>query len=148
MDIADLQAQIGKELPPTEWMSFDQASVNAYGAASGEDHWIHTDPERAKASPLGATIVPAFQMMSKIGRLQRQVWEPPAGVKSTMHYGFDRIRIPAPLKVGEQFRAHFKVVAAEAKRADMLLVTFDVTLERQNQDRPTLQARWLVAFSY
>jgi acyl dehydratase len=148
MKIEDVQSQIGQEFGPTDWITFEQDSVNAYGAASGEDHWIHTDPERAKASGLGGTIVPAFQMMSRIGKLQRQVWSPPEGVKSTMHYGFDKIRIPASLKVGEPVRARFTLVAAEAKRADMLLATFDVVLERRNADRPAVTARWLVAYQY
>lgn len=148
MKTQDIQSQIGREFAPTDWISFDQALVDAYSAASGEDHWIHTDPDRASASAYGGTIVPAFQMMSKIGKFLRQVWSPPEGVKSTLHYGFDKIRIPSALRVGEPVRARFTLISAEAKRADMLLVAFDVTLERQGSDRPVIQARWLVAFVY
>jgi acyl dehydratase len=148
MDLEDVRALIGKKLGPTGWMSFDQKIVDDFSRASGMDHWIHTDPERAKASPFGATLVPAQQILSRTGILLRDLWVPPEGVKSTLLYGFDKVRVPAPLKVGQRMRAHFTMAEAEMKRKDLLLVAFDVTMEAEGSERPTVTARWLVAFMY
>lgn len=52
---ADLAALIGKELGPTEWYEITQERVNAFADATGDHQWIHIDPERAAASPLGST---------------------------------------------------------------------------------------------
>ena len=39
-------------------MAIDQALIDQFVALSGEDSWIHTDPERAAKSKFGGTIAP------------------------------------------------------------------------------------------
>ena len=48
--LAAMRAEIGKESEPGEWFVVDQPLIDRYCAISGEDVWIHVDPERAKLS--------------------------------------------------------------------------------------------------
>ncbi|MGD0981403.1 MAG: MaoC/PaaZ C-terminal domain-containing protein, partial [Solirubrobacteraceae bacterium] len=54
---ADLRALVGSVLGPTEWYTVDQSKVDAFAEATEDRQWIHIDPSRAAASPLGGTIV-------------------------------------------------------------------------------------------
>lgn len=50
--LADLEAAVGKEIGLTDWMTIDQASINAFAKLTHDEQWIHVDPVRsAKESP-------------------------------------------------------------------------------------------------
>lgn len=49
-----------------------QAQIDAYGEASGGNGLIHTDPEYARGTPFGATLVQGIYLFALIeGRLTR-----------------------------------------------------------------------------
>ena len=53
----DLAEHTGRELAPSEWLAIDQAMIDKFAEATGDDQWIHVDVERAKREmPGGATI--------------------------------------------------------------------------------------------
>ena len=57
MTLDELRQAAGGNPALTEWERFDQSAVDAFGAMTGEDMWIHTDPARAVGSAFGGTIV-------------------------------------------------------------------------------------------
>jgi len=53
-NLAALKALVGEHIGYSEYLEIDQARVQLFADATGDQQWIHTDPERAKAqSPFG-----------------------------------------------------------------------------------------------
>jgi acyl dehydratase len=61
---AELPALVGRVLGHSAWHTVTQAHVNAFGAATHDVQWIHTDPARAKNGPYGPTIAHAYPTLS------------------------------------------------------------------------------------
>ena len=52
---------IDTPIGPSEWITVDQARIDAFARATGDDQWIHTDSERAaRESPFGQTIAHGY----------------------------------------------------------------------------------------
>jgi acyl dehydratase len=100
----DLAAAIGQELGTSEWMTVDQARVDAFAQCTEDYQWIHVDVERSAKGPFGATIAHGFLTMSLIPFLGAQIYllDTP-GAK--LNYGTNKVRFPAPLRVGSRIRA-------------------------------------------
>ena len=54
--LSELQALVGSILGTSEWLSVDQARIDQFAAATGDEQWIHVDPVRAAAGPFGTTV--------------------------------------------------------------------------------------------
>ena len=48
--LADLQSKIGQEIHTSDWLTVDQAMIDAFAGATRDKQWIHTDPARAAPS--------------------------------------------------------------------------------------------------
>jgi acyl dehydratase len=98
-----LRAAEGRELGVTEWREITQADVDAFAAATGDHQWIHVDPERAAASPLGGTIAHGLLTLSLAPAMTSSLLSF-EGFAFALNYGYDRVRFPAPLPVGARVR--------------------------------------------
>ena len=56
---------VGAEFGPGDWLTVDQARIDAFAAATGDDQWIHLDAERAQKESSNAPIERAFQLILK-----------------------------------------------------------------------------------
>lgn len=101
----DLAAAVGEELGISGWMTVDQTRVDAFAQCTGDYQWIHVDVERSAKGPFGETIAHGFLTMSLIPVLGAQIYllDTP-GAK--LNYGANKLRFPAPLRVGSRIRAH------------------------------------------
>ena len=140
-----LRARVGAEIGLTEWESFDQAQVLAYGAMTGEDLWIHTDPVRAAASQFGSTIVQASLLMARFGAWIQAcgAWLPDPAVP--VNYGYDRVRVLSALPVGEPVRARV-VMEQLTETAGAVRMHLLLELQRAGHDKPVISAQWIVMF--
>ena len=93
----------GRELGVTEWREITQADVDAFADATGDHQWIHVDPERAAASPLGGTIAHGLLTLSLAPAMTASLLSF-EGFAFALNYGYDRVRFPAPLRVGARLR--------------------------------------------
>jgi acyl dehydratase len=100
----DLADAIGEELGTSEWMTVDQARVDAFAQCTEDYQWIHVDVERSAKGPFGGTIAHGFLTMSLIPALGAQIYllDTP-GAK--LNYGTNKVRFPAPLRIGSRIRA-------------------------------------------
>src|SRR5262245_19886195 len=58
---ADLLNWVGKELPPSDWITVTQEMIDLFAEATGDHQWIHVDVERAKKeSPYKTTIAHGY----------------------------------------------------------------------------------------
>ena len=137
-----LRKQEGRHLGFSDWHEITQDRVNQFADATGDHQWIHVDPERAEASPFGGTIAHGYLTLALVAPISQslvQVTDATAGI----NYGLDRVRFPAPLPVGAEWRGGLEI--AEVKEipggAQMKL---HVTIEVKGSDKPCLVADALV----
>ena len=56
-DFNDLKSAVGTEAGVSDWLEISQERINKFADATGDEQWIHVDPERAaREMPGGKTI--------------------------------------------------------------------------------------------
>jgi acyl dehydratase len=106
--IAEIKALAGSDLQATDWMEITQERVNAFADATGDQQWIHVDPEKAAGGPFGTTIAHGYLTLSLIIPLFNDLLKI-EGVSMGVNYGLDKVRFPAPVPVGSKIRLTGKV---------------------------------------
>lgn len=143
----ELRAAIGTHLGHSEWLEIDQPQVDGFADLTRDHQWIHVDPERAAAeSPYGGTVAHGLLGLSLVPYLT----EPLLDVQKIdvgLNYGFNRVRFPSPLLVGARVRAG-ATLAAVAESRNGVLVTLDVVIEAEGQDRPVAVIEWLLLLRF
>jgi acyl dehydratase len=141
-DIAGLATLVGRHAGYTDWETMDQARVNLFADATDDHQYIHVDPERAKRSPFGATVAHGYLTLSLVapvlGRLITVT-----DVRTGVNYGLDRVRFPAPLRVGARWRGGAELVAVDEIPGGAQL-KLHVTIEVEGSERPAMVADAIV----
>jgi acyl dehydratase len=143
MGNADLMELAGHELGCSDWLVVDQGRVNAFADVTLDHQFIHVDPEAAAATPFGGPIAHGFLTLSLLVHLAEQVAVRPENMVMGINYGFDRIRFLSPVPVGSAIRARLTVANVAERGSGQYLVTYDVTVEIQGNEKPALVAQWL-----
>jgi len=142
--LAELQTRIGTEIGVSNWIGIDQQMIDAFGAITSDDQWIHTDPARAAAqSPYGTTIAHGFLTLSLASRFVYDCFAPPPGQALGINYGFDKLRFLSPVPVGVQVRGRFVLKEITKRSSTALLRKTAMTIEIDGQEKPALVADWL-----
>ena len=139
----DLQTIVGTDLGASDWVEIKQDRVNQFADVTEDHQFIHIDPEAAKQTPFGGTIAHGFLTLSLLAKFAEKGTINIEGVKMAVNYGFDKVRFLAPVSVGKRVRGHFKLKAAEEKRPGQHLLTYEVTVEIEGEEKPALIADWL-----
>ena len=149
--LTELQEKVGQEIHTSDWLEVTQELVDAFGRATGDMQWIHTDPARAKSdSPYGTTIAHGYFKLSLYPQLRGLVDEGTPifpGVKNVINYGLNKLRFPAPVPVGSRIRAHCELVSAEEVKNSIELVE-KYSVEVEGQDRPACIAEAVMRLYY
>jgi acyl dehydratase len=133
---------VGTHLGYTDWQEMTQERVNLFADATDDHQFIHVDPERAKATPFGGTVAHGFLSLSLLAPIQKALLHV-TDAKMGVNYGLDRVRFPAPLRVGAQWRGGAEVVSVdEIEGGAQLKVT--ITIEVQGSTKPVVVAESLV----
>jgi acyl dehydratase len=142
MRLDALRTGEGGELGVSRWAELDQAAIDAFAVSTGDEQWIHVDPDRAqRESPYGAAIAHGYLLLSITPLLADDVFHVDDAALG-INYGLDRVRFLEPVRAGSRVRLRVTVVAArEVDRG--VLVEFDYTLELDGAERPALVARKL-----
>jgi acyl dehydratase len=128
----------GDEFGPSSWIDVGQNRIDAFAAATGDDQWIHVDPERAAAGPFGGTIAHGYLTLSLLPVMSYEV-VPRQGGGMAVNYGLNRVRFPAPVPSGSRVRGTFRVEGVE--EADWgFQATMAATVEREGADKPVCVA--------
>jgi acyl dehydratase len=107
-----LHERVGQSLGTSEWRTVTQEDISTFARLTGDEQWIHTDPERAAEGPFGATVQHGFLTL---GLATGLLWSVVTvdGFNVILNYGLNKVRFPAPLRVGSRVRMHVEL--AEAK---------------------------------
>ncbi len=134
-----LEAEVGKEVAVSEWMTLTQERVNLFADATDDPQWIHVDRERAeRESPFGGTIAHGYLTLSLLPRFfEAEVAFPFA--RMSINYGTNKVRFPSPLRVGRRIRGRFSLLAVE-RHPDCLQSSWKYTVEQDGGDKPACVA--------
>ncbi|HME38335.1 MAG TPA: MaoC family dehydratase [Steroidobacteraceae bacterium] len=136
--LPELQALIGTVLGTSDWQQIDQARIDQFATVTGDDQWIHVDPERAAAGPFRATVAHGHLTLSLVPVMVRTAFKI-GDVRMSVNYGLNRVRFPAPVPVGSRLRGHFKLLSFESIPGGAQIVV-EVTIEREGHSKPVCVA--------
>jgi acyl dehydratase len=140
-DLIDL---VGQQVGTTEWIKVTQEQVNLFADATGDHQWIHTDPQRAAKGPFKGTIAHGYLTLSLAPVVISEVLQI-GEVTSALNYGLNKVRFPAPVRVGSQMRATVSVMSAQQKTSGVESV-FELTYEIDGEKRPACVADVIVLY--
>jgi acyl dehydratase len=106
---------VGCELGTGSWHTITQEAIDAFAQATDDRQWIHTDPEKAKTGPYGATIAHGYLTLSLLPALTADAYSI-ADVGSRVNYGLDRVRFPTPVISGSRIRNQATLLSVEVLR--------------------------------
>lgn len=130
----ELVAAEGRDLGATNWVEVTQERVNRFADATDDHQWIHVDPERAKDGPFGTCIAHGYLTLALANLFLPQLIRAEK-LKMGVNVGCDRVRFPAPVKVGSRIRGRGEILKVERIR-DAVQSTVRVTIEIEGAERP------------
>jgi len=143
ISLGDVMDLVGTEIGTSSWMTVDQTMIDTFADATNDHQFIHVDPERATAeSPFGGTIAHGFLTLSLLSAMNYESLPVIREQTMGLNYGFDSIRFGSPVKTGSRIRGHFTLKEARFRGAAMLMTTYDVHIEIENEKKPALTATW------
>src|SRR4029079_17310358 len=122
----------GKSPWMSDWIAVTQDMINQFCAVTGDNDWMHVDPERAgRDSPFGGCVAPGFWSLAMLPHFVRNATsgDYPPGALLAINYGFDRVRFTGPVPVGARVRLAFKLVDVTARERGRYLVRSGSTIE-------------------
>jgi len=137
--VEEIIALAGSDLGRTGWRTVAQDRVNLFADAADDHQWIHTDPVRAAEGPFGGAIAHGYLTLALVIPMFGELLEI-GGVTASVNYGLNRVRFPAPVRVGARIRLHAAVAESEAVRGGAQL-TLDFTVEVENGAKPACVAQ-------
>lgn len=140
--IEGLRACVGEELGISDWHQVDQDQISAFAASTGDDYWLHTDPERTRETPFGSTIAHGLLTLSLGPMFSYQLYEI-TGVPMYLNYGFGKVRFPAPLPVGSRVRMRATLQSIDEVPGGVTCTIAQV-FEREGSDKPVCVAESLI----
>jgi len=101
--LADLPRLAGTHLGYTRWREMTQERVNQFADVTEDHTYLHVDVERATRSPFGGTIAHGYLTLSLLAPVVIELL-PIEDASVSVNYGLNKVRFPAPVSVGAQFR--------------------------------------------
>ena len=135
----------GQELGVSGWVDVEQDKVTAFAQLTGDEQWIHVDPERALSGPFGATVQHGFFTLSLSTGLLDQVFRVD-DISVVLNYGLNRVRFPAPLIVGSRVRMHVTLSEVQEVQGGVQVV-YHLTYQVESQAKPCCVADLVFRYS-
>ena len=143
--LQDIKALAGADLGTSRWLEMTQDRIDAFADATGDDQWIHVDPQRAGTGPFGTTIAHGYLTLSLVVFLLKDLLVV-QGVRMGVNYGLERVRLPSPVPVGARLRLAGAVASVEEVAGNGVQMTADLTVEIEGSTKPALVARALYRY--
>ena len=145
-DLGSLKEFVGREIGITGWLTLTQKRIEQFADATEDRQWIHLDRERAAAeSPYGTTIAHGFLTLSLVSYFVREAIQIRRGVRMAVNCGLNRVRFPSPVRSESKIRARVALLTLK-ELPDAVQVTFGVTMESEDSDKPCCVAEWVIRY--
>ena len=140
----DVLARQGQHIGTSRWVDVPQQRITDFGHNTEDPDPMHIDPSWAAAhSPYGVTIAFGFLTVSLLTSMVNRVITRPKDEVSTLNYGFDRLRLISPVRVGRRLRGHFVLKDHTLRSPTQFRSVYGVSVEIEHEDKPALVADWL-----
>jgi acyl dehydratase len=143
--VDEVRAMVGQHLGFSDYRVVEQRDVDAFAALTGDDQWIHVDVERASRGPFGGTIAHGLLTLSLGPKLARSVYRID-GMKMGVNYGYEKIRFPAPVRVGSKLRLGV-TLASVTEVPGGLQIALNFVWEVEGGVKPACVAEMLLRYS-
>ncbi len=140
--VAELKELVGQELGVGDWVEITQERVNQFADATGDHQYIHVDPERAQQTFFGGTVAHGYLTLSLLPWLgsTRKGVKINLGGKMGVNYGVNRVRFPAPVRVGKRVRLRTSLVSVEEIGDRAIQMVNLQTVEIEGEEKPACVA--------
>lgn len=139
----EIRAKIGQEIGVSDWTEIDQDMINRFADLTDDHQFIHIDPEAAAKTPFGGTIAHGFLVLSMLASMGKAASFAMQGVYMGVNYGFDKVRLIAPVRSGKRIRGRFVLQGMVERSPGQWMATLDCTIEIEGEDKPAVKAEWL-----
>jgi acyl dehydratase len=136
LTLAELEQTGERELGTSSWHTIDQQRIEQFAEATGDQQWIHVDPERAASGPFGTTVAHGYLTLSLLPMLLGEVISV-SDARMGINYGTEKLRFTAPVPSGSRVRLHGKLLRAE-RRGPGIVYTIGVQIEIEDHEKPAL----------
>ena len=139
---AAIQGLLHADEMVSDWMTIEQKDTDLFAKLTDDEDPMHNDPERSATTHWGGTIVQAAHVLSLgVGQVTSlPVQTVSDGGHYVLNYGYDRVRVISPLRVGHPFRYRGKIVDVREKSGDAYVIKVDV----QGRDEPFMVYEGLI----
>ncbi len=142
-NLGELKVWVGKELPMGEWLVVTQEMINDFAKATLDFQWIHVDVDRAtKFSPFKKPVAHGFLSLSLLSKLLGDLISV-RSVQMGVNYGLNKVRFPSPVLVDAKIRLRGQISTLEPYGDHGVKVTWNCTVEIENQDKPACVAEFV-----
>src|SRR5262249_19379884 len=134
------KAMVGQEVGVSRSLEVPQERIDAFADVAEDHQFIHVDPERATATPFGGTVAHGFLTMSLLAPMAFDAQPTLAGTVTVVNYGFDRLRLIAPVRAGSRIRGRFVLKEVVDRGPKEIMTKTEVAVEIEGGDKPALVA--------
>jgi len=143
--MAELLGQAGRKLGPTDWQAMPQDRVNQFADLTNDHNFIHVDPERARQTPFRGTIAHGYLTLAMLGPISQQLVKV-TDARTSINYGLNKVRFPAPVPVGSKVRLAAQLGAVEDAGVNAVQAVIDCTIEVEGGGKPACAAQAVLRY--
>jgi acyl dehydratase len=136
--VDEVRAHVGKELGVSDWWQITQQQTDLFGQVTGDNAPIHVDPQMAAETPFGGTIAHGYHTLA-LGAGFSQTMFAVRGFDVVVNYGLNRVRFPAPVRVGARVRMTAMLDSVSELPGGIQIVTGEV-FEAEGVEKPVCVA--------
>ena len=131
----------------SDWLTVDQATIQAFADATHDWNFLHVDPEAAGKTEFGTTIAHGFLVLSLIVPLRADLPRPRfPNLRMGVNYGLEHVRWVQPVRSGKRIRGTFTIAAIAEAGPGRFREEMEVTVEVEDSERPAMVAKWITMY--
>ena len=139
-NLTEFAAHAGQSLGETNYLTITQEMVNLFAEATGDNQWIHTDPDRAaRESPYKTPIAHGFLTLSLAPKLMAELYRIES-VKIGINYGANKIRFTNAVPAGSRLRMKGWLHHAENQVSNGVRAIIECVFEVEGEHKPACVA--------
>lgn len=142
--LEELKGLVGQEMGVSRWFDITQDRIDKFADVTEDWQFIHIDPDRAAAeTPFGGTIAHGFLTVSLLSAMVYEAGPGLKGIKSSVNYGFNKLRFVSPVKAGSRVRGRFTLKEFDTSKPGEVTYVQTAAVEIEGEDKPALVAEWI-----
>jgi acyl dehydratase len=137
ISLDELRQSVG-QTTTSVWVEIDREMIEGFAAVTGDDSFIHLDPERARQTRFGGTVAHGLLVLSLQMWLMRSAVPGVRGAARGVNYGYENVRFLQPVPTGSRVRGHFTLAEVMDRGPGFILTRYDVSVEIEGMEKPAL----------